>query len=79
MPKLTGTTVAICSGTTAVYLWNDDRVLNDEGEKGELAESVGIPTNKRFSCRDIRWSHDGRGMILLDKDTFCAAFEVEGE
>lgn len=24
----------------------------------------------------MRWSPDGKGMALLNKDTFCCAFEV---
>lgn len=30
----------------------------------------------RFETRVIRWSPDGKGLALLDKDTFCCAFEV---
>lgn len=25
----------------------------------------------------MRWAPDGKGMILLDRETFCCAFEVE--
>lgn len=31
----------------------------------------------RFDARDLRWAPDGKGLVLLDKDTFCCAFEVE--
>lgn len=77
-PTVKGTTVALCTGTGALYIWNDDRDLSEGGERGELAECVSVPGERRFSCKDIRWSPDGRGLILMDKDLFCAAFEVEG-
>jgi hypothetical protein len=32
---------------------------------------------EKFDCRDLKWSSDGRGLLLLGKDTFCCAFEVE--
>lgn len=76
-PTLTGTTIALCTGTGAIFIWNDDREVN-EGERGELGECVSVPVSeRRFACKDIRWSPDGRGLILLDKDWFCAAFEAE--
>ncbi|KAG8826695.1 hypothetical protein FRB91_007404 [Serendipita sp. 411] len=78
-PTISGTTVALCTGTGAVYLWNDDRELNEDGERGELTECVAIPTEKKFACKDVRWSPDGKGLLLMDKDAFCAAFEVENE
>jgi hypothetical protein len=34
-------------------------------------------TAENFETRDIRWAPDGKGIILLDKETFCCAFEVE--
>jgi hypothetical protein len=30
-----------------------------------------------FKARDIQWSPDGKGMVLLDKDAFCCAIEVD--
>ena len=30
-----------------------------------------------FESRDIHWAPDGKGLVLLDKETFCCAFEVE--
>ena len=30
-----------------------------------------------FATRDIRWAPDGKGLVLVDKETFCCAFEVE--
>lgn len=30
-----------------------------------------------FETRDVKWSPDGKGFILLNKGTFCCGFEVE--
>jgi hypothetical protein len=76
-PTVKGTTVAVSTGKKAVYLWNDDRELDENGQRGELAECVGIPNEGTFACRDVRWSPGGEGLLLIDKDTFCAAFEIE--
>jgi hypothetical protein len=38
--------------------------------------SSDLPTTAQFESRVIRWSPDGKGMALLDRDTFCCAFEV---
>lgn len=89
-PTQEGTTIAVCSGAGAVYLWSDTRVLDSsagsgaagaagtqEG-RGEMAECVAIPAQK-FACRDLKWASDGKGLILLDKEAFCCAFEVDDE
>jgi hypothetical protein len=34
---------------------------------------------EKFETRDVKWSPDGKGFILFDKDQFCCAFEVEDE
>lgn len=34
---------------------------------------------EKFSTHLLRWAPDGCGLILLDRDTFCCAFEVEEE
>ena len=51
-------------------------MLDESGQKGELVECVSVPSEKKFACKEIRWSPDGKGLILMDKDMFCAAFEV---
>lgn len=33
----------------------------------------------KYETRDVRWAPDGKGMVLMDKDRFCCAFEVEEE
>ncbi len=32
---------------------------------------------ERFETRELKWAPDGKGMVLLDRETFCCAFEVE--
>ena len=34
---------------------------------------------EKFDTKDVKWAPDGKGILLLDKETFCCAFEVEGE
>ena len=34
---------------------------------------------EKFETRDLKWAPDGKGLILMDKDVFCCAFEVEEE
>ena len=34
---------------------------------------------EQFETRDVRWAPDGKGFILMDRDQFCCAFEVEAE
>ena len=89
-PTREGTSIAVCSGAGAIYLWSDARVLDSSAgsgtsgaaevqeERGEMAECIAIPAQK-FICRDLKWALDGKGLILLDKDAFCCAFEVEDE
>jgi hypothetical protein len=31
----------------------------------------------KFETRDIKWAPDGKGLVLLDKEMFSCAFEVE--
>ncbi|KAJ3491056.1 hypothetical protein NLI96_g993 [Meripilus lineatus] len=70
--------LAVCCGSGSLYLWSDEWIGDDEdsGESEEVAECVGVPA-RQFETRDVRWSPDGKGLVLLDKDTFCCAFEVE--
>ncbi|KAI1789913.1 WD repeat-containing protein 8 [Ganoderma leucocontextum] len=87
--------LAVACGTQSVYLWSDEWVAEPEpdpaanrrraGEPNpgvdvdtEVAECVGVPAQK-FETRDLRWAPDGKGMVLLDRETFCCAFEVEEE
>ena len=34
---------------------------------------------EKFETKDIAWARDGKGLILLGKDQFCCAFEVQEE
>ncbi|KAF8647930.1 hypothetical protein AX16_006462 [Volvariella volvacea WC 439] len=66
-----------CCGGEAIYSWSDEWV-NDDGEEEEMAECIGIPTSN-FDNRDLNWAPDGKGFVLLDKEQFCCAFEVESD
>ncbi|KAJ6509416.1 WD repeat-containing protein 8 [Mycena vitilis] len=68
--------MALCSGTRSLYMWSDEW-LGESGEE-EMAECIGVPA-KNFETRDLRWTPDGKGVVLMDKELFCCAFEVEDE
>ncbi|KAH9968845.1 quinon protein alcohol dehydrogenase-like superfamily [Russula dissimulans] len=72
-PVRQGRFVLSCSGQ-AMYLWSEEWI--GEGDAEEMAECVGIPA-KKFDARDVRWAPDGKGLLLVDRETFCCAFEVE--
>ncbi|THU93629.1 YVTN repeat-like/Quino protein amine dehydrogenase [Dendrothele bispora CBS 962.96] len=90
-PERAGSLVA-CTGTKAVYLWSDEWVSGDGGagdvgagtskeeeeQREGMAECVGVPA-KKFDTRNIHWAPDGKGLLLLDKEMFCCAFEVVEE
>ncbi|KAF6766529.1 WD repeat-containing protein 8 [Ephemerocybe angulata] len=69
--------LSLCCGTQSVYVWSDEWA-GDSGQEEEMAECIGVPA-KNFEARDLRWAPDGKGFILLDRDQFCCAFEVEDE
>jgi len=66
---------AISCGGQAIYLWSEEWI-EEGGAEEEMAECVGIPA-KKFEARDVRWAPDGKGLLLIDRETFCCAFEVE--
>ncbi|KAF7985298.1 hypothetical protein HWV62_6463 [Athelia sp. TMB] len=69
--------LALCTGARSVYTWSDEWQEGEGGGEGEeLAECIGVPARK-FETRDVRWAPDGRGMVLVDRETFCCAFEVQ--
>ncbi|KIP11638.1 hypothetical protein PHLGIDRAFT_458424 [Phlebiopsis gigantea 11061_1 CR5-6] len=76
-----GALVACCGGESA-YLWSDEWVgVSEDGEQeeeadSEMAECIGVPA-KSFNAREVKWAPDGKGLVLLSKETFCCAFEVE--
>ncbi|KAK7034731.1 hypothetical protein VNI00_012138 [Paramarasmius palmivorus] len=63
--------LTLCCGNRGMYAWSDEW---DQ----EVAECIGVPA-KQFDTKDLRWAPDGKGLVLLDKDKFCCAFEVEEE
>ena len=32
---------------------------------------------EKFNARDVQWAPDGKGLLLIDRESFCCAFEVE--
>ncbi|ETW87360.1 hypothetical protein HETIRDRAFT_307340 [Heterobasidion irregulare TC 32-1] len=69
--------LAACCGSRALYVWSDEWV-GEGGVEEEMAECVGVPA-KSFDTRDIKWAPDGKGLVLLDRETFCCGFEVQEE
>ncbi|KAF9015498.1 WD repeat-containing protein 8 [Cyathus striatus] len=69
--------LALCSGVQSVYIWSDEWV-GEGGKEEEMAECIGVPARK-FETRDIKWAPDGKGFILIGRDQFCCAFEVQEE
>ncbi|EPQ60552.1 YVTN repeat-like/Quino protein amine dehydrogenase [Gloeophyllum trabeum ATCC 11539] len=69
--------LAACCGNRALYTWSDEWV-GESGEEEEMAECIGVPA-KKLDVREVKWAPDGKGLLLLDKDTFCCAFEVEAD
>ncbi|KAI0053377.1 YVTN repeat-like/Quino protein amine dehydrogenase [Auriscalpium vulgare] len=67
--------LAMSCGERAVYMWSDEWV-GEDGRVEETAECIGVPAHK-FDTRDVKWAPDGKGLILVDRDKFCCAFEVE--
>ncbi|KAJ7932521.1 quinon protein alcohol dehydrogenase-like superfamily [Mycena leptocephala] len=68
--------MALCCGVQSLYIWSDEW-LGESGEE-EMAECIGVPA-KNFESRDVKWTPDGKGIVLIDKDVFCCAFEVAEE
>ena len=69
------------SGTMAKKRWQSVSESQPVGFLSGLPmilsdNSFGRLMTVQFENRVIRWSPDGKGMALLDKDTFCCAFEV---
>jgi hypothetical protein len=44
-----------------------------------LSSPLSSAPSANFETRDLRWAPDGRGLVLMDKDMFCCAFEVQEE
>ncbi|KAH0590872.1 WD repeat-containing protein 8 [Termitomyces sp. J132] len=67
--------LVLCCGSSSVYTWSNEW-LGEGGEEEEIAECIGVPA-KKFNTRDVNWAPDGKGLVLLDRDQYCCAFEVE--
>ncbi|KAN0134847.1 YVTN repeat-like/Quino protein amine dehydrogenase [Lactarius tabidus] len=73
-PVRQGRLVLSCGGQ-AMYLWSEEWI-GEGGAEEEMAECVAVPA-KKFEARDVRWAPDGKGLLLLDRETFCSAFEAD--
>ncbi|KAG8219715.1 hypothetical protein J3R82DRAFT_683 [Butyriboletus roseoflavus] len=60
-----------------VSLPGADEWVGEGGEEEDMAECIGVPASTKYETKDVRWAPDGKGMVLMDKDRFCCAFEVE--
>lgn len=69
--------LALCCGNGSLYIWSEEWVA-ESGDEEEMAECIGIPA-KQFDTRDLKWSPDGKAIILFGKEVFCCAFEVQEE
>ncbi|KAG1718249.1 WD repeat-containing protein 8 [Suillus occidentalis] len=70
--------LALCIGSGSIYTWSDEWI-GENGVEEDMAECIGVPANTKFETRSIKWAPDGKGLVLLDKEAFCCAFEVEDD
>lgn len=70
--------LALCIGSGSIYTWSDEWI-GENGVEEDMAECIGVPANTKFETRSIKWAPDGKGLVLLDKEVFCCAFEVEDD
>ncbi|KAF9244583.1 WD repeat-containing protein 8 [Melanogaster broomeanus] len=68
--------LVLCCGTQSIFTWSDEWV-GEVGDEEDMAECIGVPASKKYETKDVRWAPDGKGLVLMDRDTFCCAFEVE--
>ena len=86
--------LALCTGGQSVYTWSDEWVgEGGEEEMAECIGIPGSTLithwqswhiclqmeTENFETRDLKWAPDGKGIVLLGRDQFCCAFEVEEE
>ncbi|KAJ3351054.1 WD repeat-containing protein wrap73 [Entophlyctis luteolus] len=58
-----------------IYLWTCGSGSDGETEQG--CSAIEIPAIN-FQTVSIKWTPDGRSIVLMDKDKFCLSFLVEG-
>ncbi|KAG8699340.1 hypothetical protein FRC09_006673 [Ceratobasidium sp. 395] len=73
-------TLAVCCSRPGVYIWtaSNDWISEGGDADGEGAECMGVP-GQELTVRDVRWAPDGRGLLMVDSDAYCCAFEVDDE
>ncbi|KAI1310189.1 WD repeat-containing protein wrap73 [Mortierella claussenii] len=62
-----------CVGSGYVYSWRASSTIH-----GGVIEAVGVPA-ENFEVCSIKWCPDGKGLLLLDKNSFCQGFPIEEE
>ncbi|KAG2175125.1 hypothetical protein INT44_007603 [Umbelopsis vinacea] len=70
-PKISSL-LAICCEGGRFYLWQDRR----HGNHRSNVTAINIPAEK-FSISNIRWSPDGKTLLLMSKDMFCLAWPID--
>ncbi|QRV91033.1 WD40 domain-containing protein [Ceratobasidium sp. AG-Ba] len=73
-------TLVICCARPGMYIWTaaSDWISEEGDMDGEGAECMGVP-GQELNVRDVRWAPDGRGLLMVDNDSYCCAFEVDDE
>ncbi|KAI8579114.1 hypothetical protein K450DRAFT_243943 [Umbelopsis ramanniana AG] len=70
-PKISSL-LAICCEGGRFYLWQDRR---HEKHRSHVT-AINIPAEK-FSISTVRWSPDGKSLLLMSKDMFCLAWPID--
>lgn len=63
-------------GTSHIYSWNGE---------GSGCDAVEIPAGMclntkfivNFNVQELRWNHDGKSLVVMDKEKFTLAFPVQ--
>ena len=59
----TQTKLALCTGNDKIYIWTEASILSIEN-----------PNDCRFSVTGLRWSRDGKYLILMSKTQMMICF-----
>ncbi|KAL9934652.1 hypothetical protein V8E36_006427 [Tilletia maclaganii] len=78
----------LCCGGPAIFSWR--AVLSEEGGASDQlaktssqiqqrAECIAVPSDENFTANDVKWSPDGRKLLVIDNDLFCCAIDVDSQ
>ncbi|CAD6890146.1 unnamed protein product [Tilletia controversa] len=74
---------ATASGTDAEVNASDtasnDKAELDGSDIVHRAECIAVPSEEPFSANEVRWSPDGRKLLVIDNGTFCCAIDVASQ